>query len=188
MEFFVTRQSIQHRGFLESYYATRDDLIYKHMMPVDTLEWRAAEYDIDPVSELDLLVDVVLYEQFVEYSPGQHPLFTLDTANAAREAHIAAVMVAKARVRPEANQWRTVGQRRVLLSRTELGPEWHAAIELDGLAGVKSLSRLDPMLIEAKREGIERKVREPLRRQSGGLSPGMDERERLARLYRGGER
>lgn len=189
MEYFVTQQSIEHGpNWLESYYVTSEDQVYKDMMPIDTLEWRAAEYGFDPVSQLDLLVDVVLYERFFEYLPGQHPLFTMDTAEAARGVHVARVMVAKAQVRPAANEWRTRQQRVDRLRQTGLGKEWVDAIEDDGLAGLKRLSRLDPYFINAKRIGIDRQVREPLRqrarRQPRALSDN-ENRERLAALYRG---
>lgn len=36
-----------------------------HIFARDTLEWRAAEYDIDPTTDLDTLINFVLYEPFV---------------------------------------------------------------------------------------------------------------------------
>lgn len=45
----------------------RDDgsiIIGHHKFPVDTLEWRAAEYGIDP-ADLDTLLDIVIHEPFL---------------------------------------------------------------------------------------------------------------------------
>jgi hypothetical protein len=70
------------------------------VMPEDTLEWRAAEYDIDP-NDLDTLMDVVLAEQFLEVPPGETtpPLFTADTIEEARKIHLARCAQAKLRHR-----------------------------------------------------------------------------------------
>lgn len=55
----------------------------KHVFPADTLEWRAAEYDLDP-TDLDTLLDIVLYEPFLE-EPDQ-PELTLHDAPSVEEA------------------------------------------------------------------------------------------------------
>lgn len=47
---------------------TMDDgsvLPLKHRFPADTMEWRAAEYDIDP-ADMDLLLDIVLHEPLMD--------------------------------------------------------------------------------------------------------------------------
>lgn len=71
-----------------------------YVMPLDTLEWRAAEYGIDP-SDVDTLMDVVLAEHHL--TPEEHGhvpvLFTADTVDEARRAHLAACAAAKLRCR-----------------------------------------------------------------------------------------
>lgn len=69
------------------------------IMPEDTLEWRAAEYDIDP-NDLDTLMDIVLAEQFLDVSPHETPpLFTADTIEEARQIHLDRCSAAKLRHR-----------------------------------------------------------------------------------------
>lgn len=36
-----------------------------HSIPKDTLEWRAAEYDLDPENDLDTILDIVLAEPYI---------------------------------------------------------------------------------------------------------------------------
>lgn len=36
-----------------------------HSIPKDTLEWRAAEYDLDPTSQFETILDVVLAEPYI---------------------------------------------------------------------------------------------------------------------------
>lgn len=58
------------------------------IMPEDTLEWRAAEYGIDP-GDVDTLMDVVLAEPFLASHPREIPvLFTAATVDEARVAHL----------------------------------------------------------------------------------------------------
>lgn len=52
-----------------------------HSMPLETLEWRAAEYDIDP-NDFDALLDVVLHEGYVD-DPGDPANVLTDAAAAA---------------------------------------------------------------------------------------------------------
>lgn len=61
-----------------------------HAFPYDTLEWRAAEYGIDP-SDVDTLMDIVLAEPYLtneDYEPGT-TLYDAASIQDAREAHIA---------------------------------------------------------------------------------------------------
>lgn len=71
-----------------------------HIMPDATLEWRAAEYGIDP-ADVDALLEVVLHEPFMtmvddvehgpRYADGGPDLWTADNTTTAREAHLARV-------------------------------------------------------------------------------------------------
>lgn len=110
-----------------------------HMFPADTLEWRAAEYGIDP-ADRDLLLDVVLAEPWmtdgVDYT---HPraLHNAETIDDARQFHLARVAEVKAR-------YRFMGA----LHRRRLREESH----------------MDPEAIAVKRDYVRRQ-RDDLRRQ-----------------------
>jgi hypothetical protein len=72
---------------------TGDDGIVRegvHAFPYDTLEWRAAEYGIDP-SDVDTLMDIVLAEPYLtaaDWAEGSR-LHDADTIEQARADHIA---------------------------------------------------------------------------------------------------
>ncbi|RSD22014.1 hypothetical protein [Amycolatopsis eburnea] len=71
-----------------------------HIMPADTLEWRAAEYGIDPADTATLL-DVVLAEPYLseeDWATG-HQLHDAPDIDTARRAHIARCARAKLRHR-----------------------------------------------------------------------------------------
>lgn len=71
-----------------------------HLMPADVLDWRAAEYGIDP-TDVDTLLDLVLHEPHIpmtddpkkgpRYADGGPDLWTAENTDAAREAHQARV-------------------------------------------------------------------------------------------------
>ena len=46
-------------------YRKEDGTNHMHVFPKDAMEWRAAEYDIDP-ADVETLMDVVLYEPFLD--------------------------------------------------------------------------------------------------------------------------
>lgn len=77
--------SIEEQGDLFVVY--RADM-FPHVFPKDTLEWRAAEYDIDP-SDVDTLLGIVLYEPLLDGHSHEHPkhLFNAATVTEAREYH-----------------------------------------------------------------------------------------------------
>lgn len=69
----------------------------KHVLPEDTLEWRAAEYGIDP-ADLNALLDIVLWEPFLEEDDRPDlALYSADTVEAARTHYLARIQRAKAR-------------------------------------------------------------------------------------------
>lgn len=71
-----------------------------HVLPVDALEWRAAEYGIDP-TDLDTLVDIVLAEPFLNQRdfPSGEALWDAPTVEDAKTAHVARCARAKLAVR-----------------------------------------------------------------------------------------
>ena len=69
------------------------------VMPAMTLDWRAAEYGIDPM-DVDTLLTVILHEPWMpmiddgggsRYADTGPDLWTADTTTAARDAHLARV-------------------------------------------------------------------------------------------------
>lgn len=65
-----------------------------YIFPRDTLEWRAAEYGIDP-ADTETLLDIVLYEPHLEIPPDKH-LYGAETVKEAREHLLKAVSAKKA--------------------------------------------------------------------------------------------
>lgn len=71
-----------------------------HLMPANTLDWRAAEFGIDP-TDVDTLLEVVLHEPHMpmtddpekgpQFTDGGPDLWTADNTDTAREAHLARV-------------------------------------------------------------------------------------------------
>jgi hypothetical protein len=60
-----------------------------HAFPHDALEWRAAEYGIDP-SDVDTLMDIILTEPYIastDYEPGT-TLYDAPSIEDARKAHL----------------------------------------------------------------------------------------------------
>lgn len=69
-----------------------------YVLPHDILEWRAAEYDIDP-EDTETLLDMVLAEHHLELSDPVPVLFTANTVSEAREQHLNNCAQAKLRTR-----------------------------------------------------------------------------------------
>ncbi|WP_435279346.1 hypothetical protein [Streptomyces sp. 1222.5] len=68
-----------------------------HVFPKSTLEWRAAEYGIDP-ADVDALLDVILHERFVDdEQPGvaARSLAQAASTGDARRAHLARIAALK---------------------------------------------------------------------------------------------
>lgn len=78
------------------------------VMPTTALEWRAAEYGIDP-TDTDTLLEVLLHEPFMDqaededgqrpgYADGSIHLLTAENTTMAREAHLARVKGSRVRI------------------------------------------------------------------------------------------
>lgn len=83
-----------------------DGTMHHYMVPKHSIEARAIEYDMDPVEDFDLVLDIVLHEPFVNDYDSEDPaaeegyttevdgrlvnatLWTAETIQDAREAHI----------------------------------------------------------------------------------------------------
>lgn len=69
---------------------------YAYVMPKDTIEWRAAEYGLDPDVDLDTIQDIILHERFTEIPPGAG-LYDAPTVADARAAILDVVAAARIR-------------------------------------------------------------------------------------------
>ncbi|MFI5687909.1 hypothetical protein [Streptomyces sp. NPDC051636] len=65
-----------------------------HVFPKATLEWRAAEYGIDP-TDVDTLLDVVLHEPFLDDEEAAANLFTAPSTVDARIGHLDRISACK---------------------------------------------------------------------------------------------
>ena len=99
-----------------------------HIMPPDTLAIRAGEYGLDP-ADTALLLDVVLHEPFLEYAPGDHPLWTAPSIAVARERHLDEVATVRARHAALGKDWdrpksypSPAAHRAALIRAAELSP------------------------------------------------------------------
>lgn len=121
-----------------------DGTPHLHVMPVDTLETRAAEYDMDP-GNVDTLLDLVLAEPYLSIDP-EHPdyLFNAPDRRYARDRHVA-------RARTVAVIRQSAVKR--INERGEVEPR--AAGEPTPRDKVKALAVIDPEVVTAKAELIE---------------------------------
>lgn len=67
-----------------------------HLFPKNTLDWRAAEYGIDP-TDVDTLLDVILHEPHIPAADGPD-LWTADNTGHARAVHLARVEACPVRI------------------------------------------------------------------------------------------
>lgn len=78
-----------------------------HVMPTAALEWRAAEYGIDP-TDTEALMEILLHEPHMpmvddpqhgpQYADSGPDLWTADNTDHAREAHLARVKASTVRI------------------------------------------------------------------------------------------
>lgn len=132
-----------------------------YIFPEDTLEWRAAEYDLDP-SDMDSIMEIVLAECHLDPVPDEDMpvLFTADTIVEARTKHVD--RCGKTRDKHFGNE-RARGKK-----VTPSTSNW------------KELFVMDPEALELKKEIVakaRRSVRE--QRRAAKDNPGA---ERIARL------
>lgn len=95
---------------------------HMHVFPVDTLEWRAAEYELDP-SDLDTLLEIVLAEPFLDPDPDDPTLslFDADTIKQARGHHLKKVRTVTVDRDPDA--WER-GKSGAVMSFEAIGLKW----------------------------------------------------------------
>lgn len=137
-----------------------------HVMPEDTLEWRAAELGIDP-ADTDTLLRIVLVEPYLtdDTADPNRALHTAETTVDARTHHLQRInarlgATGRIRGRRGAGQVRAAGPRaKVLL---------HSGTE-DPLAVIKRESPIDPDFVAVKREYVAR-VRDEVRTRRGQVA------------------
>lgn len=104
----IRLNAVEREGELLHADLTRPDgLPHRQTFPVDTLEWRAAEYDIDP-ADTDTLLDMVLSEPFLDPDPDDPALSLFDAPDIeqARAHHLK--KVAKVQVDKDPKAWEDV--------------------------------------------------------------------------------
>lgn len=162
--------------------------------PADTLEWRSAEYQIEP-TETDLLLDIVLYELHLNTDPAAlepSVLWTADTVEEARERHVAAIMEAKQRLRPAGpRSWRDRSQRVSRLRESGVDREWLDAVaDDDALKPIRDNHIMDiPVVIEkallVEKQRAKFKLQQEAARQAVVLSrPSAHDRAAMIRAMR----
>lgn len=128
------------------------------VMPEDTMEWRAAEYQIEP-SETDLLMDIVLYEMFIPRGEDPLPLLlTAPTIKDARLQHIDLVMQVKEKLRPQGpNKWKTNPERlaRLDAANPQLKVAWAADLTPDALQSLRDNHVMEHEVLQEKMLNVE---------------------------------
>lgn len=157
------------------------------LVPQDALEWRAAEYQIDP-AETDLLMDVVLYETELPRVEETPVLYTVETVDEARDIHVGRIKELKARIRPQANQWKTNAQRLARL-RSAGAPmeEWEPFLTDDALQNIRDQHLMELDVVEEKRLMVEQR-RQRIRQRNGGVELMPGQGTTAPRLASGGRR
>ncbi len=124
-----------------------EESVFLHCFPLDTMEWRSAEYAIDP-NDRDTLLDLVLAEPWMidGIDPQEHPsgLFNAETIDEARDFQLGRVTM----VKDDHGLYSAPEKDRVLLRNQSNDPRHY----------IRDASHIDHRLVVAKREivGIER--------------------------------
>lgn len=146
-----------------------------HIMREDTLEWRAAEYDIDP-EDRDTLIDMVIYEPYLD--PNDSQLYSCADRFEAKTKCLEKIRAKKNQLRrPSDASIKKVGSQRGTLTVPE--EYWD---ERDPYDAIMEESVIDRQAIEIKKRHVDLTFQ--LRDRLGGQSrtPRSEELERaLAR-------
>lgn len=123
-----------------------------HIFPPETLEWRAAEYGIDP-SDVDTLLDVVLAEP---YDTEPAPLWQAPDRETARAALLDRVSARKASAPAARNALPDRASRVAALRTAGVGPDWQAAAEEEPRGALRRLVTVDPEVVAVMAEHVDR--------------------------------
>lgn len=138
---------------------TRDDgtdFMQLHVFYPETLEWRAAEYGIEP-TDLDTLIDIVLTDPFDDEDD---PLWQVETREEARDLMLAKVQARKERITPA--QRRNGKSRADICREAGIPEEYAVAAEEDPIEYLKRAARVNPEVVEMLKEHVD-KQREKLK-------------------------
>jgi hypothetical protein len=144
-----------------------------HSIPKETLEWRAAEYRLDPVADFETILDLVLAEPFVSEEEQVGSVLGKELVDApdietARSHHISRCARAKLKHR--------IGTRKGVGSKTENLVEIPNPFDV-----IRNGFVIDPTVVAIKRAHVEH-VREERAARRAEM-PG-DRAERIARELR----
>lgn len=149
-----------------------DGILIHLKFPIDTLEWRAAEYQIEP-TETDLLMDIVLYERFLEQQPGEVPdLWSAPSIDEARARHVARVMEAKERQRPNGPRaWKNKAQRLDRFAEAGMvDRQWLGSVlEGDALVPIREGHAMDLPVLFEKAKLVDQQRQQSKRSQAFAL-------------------
>jgi hypothetical protein len=129
-----------------------------HSIPKDTLEWRAAEYDLDPADQLETLLDIVLAEPYIDETeqvgtvPGEELIDAPDIATA-RARHLSRCAKAKLKHRISTR------------AKTRAGEPLEVAASDNPLDVIRENVVIDPAVVAVKKAHV-RRMREQHGRRS----------------------
>lgn len=131
----------------------------------ETLEWRAGEYGIDP-TDVDTLVDIVLYENHMEVP---RPLWNAPDRATARAQLLSGLQSTKASTQKKSVAALTKANRRNALSAAGVDQVYVDAAEQDPIEFIKQTCRIDPEVVLVIRDHIDkvRRGRKPSGPRSG---------------------
>lgn len=141
-----------------------------HSIPKETLEWRAAEYDLNPETQFDTILDIVLAEPYIDEQervgsvPGEELYDAPDIATA-RARHVSRCARAKLKHRM------TTRAKKAAAGKS-LGS---AALPTDPLDMIRRDAAIDVRVVAIKREHVRRQREDIVERQ-------RDTRDRATRL------
>ncbi|MFD8529402.1 hypothetical protein ACFV0L_18480 [Streptosporangium canum] len=144
-----------------------DGVAHMHIIPHSTFEWRCAEYSIDP-DDMTTLLDVVLHEPWIPSPDDAMARFQPGAAEVLRVTHGLPTcwtpgVPAADRLAAHLTRIKAVKTHRVQMvaEDRQLRQDVMAYVGLDAVAPedplepVKTLTRLDPARVEARRRAVE---------------------------------
>lgn len=155
------------------YDLTRDDGTvtgHGHSIPKDTLEWRAAEYGLDPETEFETILDVVLAEPYIAIdeqvgSVVGEELYDAPDIATARARHLARCARAKLTHR--------------ISTRKAIGKTTNGSIDVaNPLDLIRNTAVIDPLVVKIKKEHV-RQGREEHAKRARPETPN-DRAQRIA--------
>jgi len=165
-------REVQDRGrhWQVVYDVTQDDgsvTEHGHSIPKDTLEWRAAEYDLHPVNDLETILDMVLAE----------PYIAPEDRVAGEELHDAPD-IATARIRHVSRCAKAKLKHRIITRKTANGNGKAKAVVANPLDVIRVGAVIDPEVVAVKKEHVRRAR---LEARAGRREDGADRLTRIAK-------